>query len=106
MMTGVLIPFILLLAYELYFKWTGKESRSYKAYHHTLDQKEQDEILEQGGNNRQGRKIMASGILAIGILMIGLGAITDDGRLLVLGMGLAIALISITMFPNRIKTRL
>ncbi len=107
MMVGVLIPFFILVLFELYFIATNKEPIAYLRY---LDiqgkrvKKESLEVVTSEATNKKGRTIISSGILAIGILIIGLGIIADYANLLVTGMGIIISLIAIAMFPWRIKS--
>ncbi|MCK5705401.1 MAG: sodium transporter, partial [Cyclobacteriaceae bacterium] len=106
MMVGVLIPFFVLVLFELHFMATNKEQIAYLRYVDIRGKRVKRESLEvatSDATNKKGRTIIASGILAIGILIIGLGIIADYANLLVIGMGLIISLIAIAMFPWRIK---
>ncbi len=107
MMVGVLIPFILLVSFELYFLASKKEPKAYLKYLDIQGKRIKSESLEAATSdttNKKGRTIIALGISAIGVLLIGLGIIADYANLLVIGMGLIISLIAIAMFPWRIKS--
>ena len=107
MLAGALIPFVLLLITEIYFKIKKHEPTAYIEYKSALDARikmETSSEHSEKSTNKRGNRIIASGVLAIGILIIGLGLFADDGQFLVLGMGIVISIVAVYMFPKKSKT--
>jgi SSS family transporter len=107
MLAGALIPFVLLVITEIYFKIKKHEPTAYIEYKSALDARikmETSSEHSEKSTNKRGNRIIASGVLAIGILIIGLGLFADDGQFLVLGMGIVISLVAVYMFPKKSKT--
>jgi Na+/proline symporter len=99
MMTGVLVPLLLLIAAEIFLSTKKDESIDYEKYQKILKERTQRESEIGNDSNVAGRKIIASGILAIGILMCGLGVIADYANMLVITMGVIITVVAALIFP-------
>lgn len=107
MLSGALIPFVLLVITELYFMSAKKEPSAYLKYKEAFETRLENETkvgVPADASNKRGNRIIASGVLAIGVLTIVLGLFADTGQWLVLGMGACISLIAAYMFPKKSKT--
>lgn len=105
---GALLPLILMAAYEVYaskfkpaipLQFTEYESgRVERARERALDtQANRDEIAEAQRENRHGIRVIALGVLSIGILIAGFGAFADHGALWVSGIGVLVAIVGGTI---------
>ena len=100
MITGVLLPVIILVITELFFVFVKRTDPNYKKYLEikssratqelTTSQQESEEAIR---SNRYGKKVIGISISSAAILIIVLGIIASYGKFLVLGIG-ALLLIS------------
>ena len=107
MLVGVLIPLVLLILTELHFKIVKKQPISYLKYRSILDARITQDINDGHGENSsndKGNRIIASGVLSIGLLIIGLGLFAANGQVFVLAMGVSISVVAVYMFPKKSKT--
>ena len=99
MMTGVLVPLTLLIAVEIFLSGKSNESNDYKKYRKKLEERTQEESEIGKDSNVAGRKIIASGVFAIGILISGLGIMADYANMLVFIIGVIITVVAALIFP-------
>ncbi|TYK66259.1 sodium:solute symporter family protein [Colwellia echini] len=83
MLVGVLVPVVLLLIFELVGRYSGTVSGEYTLYQKLWRNKHQDateeEVADGATANSFARKILATGVIAIGLLLLGLGLWADKG---------------------------
>ena len=99
---GSVLPLILMAAYELFAIRKGEATEQYLDYETARvsrlqvesqsESREEDE-LESNRENSHGIRVIGIGVLATGCLIIALGAVSDQGRLLVMGVGAGVALV-------------
>jgi SSS family solute:Na+ symporter len=99
---GTILPLLLMTAYELYAMSKVSETQQYLDYESArvsrIEAESRDENLgddEQESNrgNRHGIRVIGIGILATGLLIAGLGAFSVEGRFLVVGVGICVAIV-------------
>lgn len=83
MATGVLFPVILLLLWEFYASWKKIEDPKFQICKVVEKQLEQKEVAVTVSDNSQSLKVLGFGIAASGSLIMTLGLVNDNGRLLV-----------------------
>ena len=104
MIVGVGVPILLLLIYELKFRIAPSENLMYEKYRMLESAKipeTQEEILQTQVNNRHGRKVIAIGILFIGILIMLIGVKTIQSGWIILIAGLLVLMLGIAMNPSK-----
>ena len=105
---GALLPLTLMAVYEVYaskFKlaipsqFTEYESsRLERERQRGLDTEvNREEIAEAQRENRHGIRVIALGVLSIGILIAGFGAFADHGALWVSGIGVLVSIVGVTI---------
>jgi SSS family transporter len=107
MLVGVLVPALLLALFELrayIFKSDNQQYLDYIKLHPELSIDDQEAIgtsnqIEQN-QNVYGRKVIASGIFLIGLLVIGLGAMAEHAQMLVCIVGVIISLFALAVKPK------
>ncbi|WP_339724386.1 sodium:solute symporter family protein [uncultured Paraglaciecola sp.] len=95
MMLGVITPVIWLIGFEVYYyrsRSTNPDYDNYIEYQLSRETQDAPNSEVQASDNTYSKKILSIGILAIGILLICLGAVTDSANAETLGVGLIIAL--------------
>ena len=102
MLLGALLPLSLLLAYELYAKFQNTISEDYIKYSKLS---RENEVLETSGaeQNTFGFKILAITLAVVGLLVMVLGLISEDSKMLVLAIGAIIMIIAFYIYPKRKK---
>ncbi len=104
MIVGVGIPILLLIYYEIKLRMAGKENLVYEKYKMlgsaSLSETPEEEIQTQE-NNRHGRKVIALGILFIGILIILIGVKTIQSGWIILIAGVLVLILGIVMNPGK-----
>ena len=99
---GALLPLLLMAAYEIYAftlkpaipqQFTEYESgRIERERARELDtQANREEIAEAQKENRHGIRVIAIGVLSIGVLIAAFGAFADHGAVWVSGIGILVA---------------
>jgi hypothetical protein len=104
MIVGVGIPILLLAFYEIKFRLSPSENLAYEKYlalepvrkHATLE----DE-LQTNADNRHSIKVIALGVLFIGVLIIIIGFKTIQSGWLILITGLLVLGLGIAMKPGK-----
>ena len=102
MLLGALLPLSLLLGYELYAKFQNIISEDYIKYSKLS---REDEVLETSGaeQNTFGFKVLAITLAVVGLLVMILGLISEDSKMLVLAIGAIIVIIAFCIYPKRKK---
>lgn len=101
MLAGALIPFVLLAGYELWAYTRGKVSRQYLAFAaREITEASKPEIESSGQQNRYGLKVLALMLGIIGLLIMVLGVIAAEARVLVMIMGGLLIGLSLRMHPQ------
>ena len=96
------MPLLLMTAYELYASRKVSATQQYLDYEservtriETEARKEDwiDDDRESDRENRHGIRVIGIGISATGVLITMLGAFSTEGRFLVVGVGMCVAII-------------
>jgi SSS family solute:Na+ symporter len=106
MMLGVITPVIWLIAFEIYYYRAGNvnpEYDNYIAYQSKRESKTAADNQEQVTDNVYGKKVLTIGIVAIGVLLVALGSVTDSANTETITVGLIIALPSLWFLLKRNK---
>ncbi|MCB0634411.1 MAG: sodium:solute symporter family protein [Saprospiraceae bacterium] len=100
MLAGAIIPFALLAAYELWARMQGKTSPEAERFAARIpDEATAGETEASGRQNTYGLKVLAIMLGLVGLLIISLGAIASEERLLVILMGTVLIGLSLWMHP-------
>lgn len=83
MATGVLFPVIILLLWEVYASWKNIEDPKHKLCKVIEKQQEIQTPIKATSDNTQSLKVLGYGISASGALIMALGLLNENGRLLV-----------------------
>lgn len=83
MATGVLFPVIILLLWEVYASWKNIEDPKHKLCKVIEKQQEIQTPIKETSDNTQSLKVLGYGISASGALIMALGLLNENGRLLV-----------------------
>lgn len=101
MLAGAIIPFALLVAYELWALMRGMTSREAEQFaERKMIESTEVEKESSGRQNTYGLKVLAIMLGLIGLLIISLGMIASDARLLVILMGTILIGLSLWMHPR------
>ena len=102
MLLGALLPLSLLLGYELYAKFQNTISEDYIKYSKLS---RENEVLETSGaeQNTFGFKVLAITLAVVALLVMVLGLISEDSKMLVLAIGAIIMIIAFCIYPKRKK---
>ncbi len=104
MILGAGLPACFLIITEIYFFLTKSGKTTYRLYKN-IRKKENSfyerELTNEDSDqtNMHGRRVIAAGILVIGLLFIGLGLLADFAQLLVGSMGGIICLLALLIWP-------
>lgn len=100
MILGVALPITLLFIFEITYRTKGVEFKE-----EALKAVVKSAYTQQAADaNTHGIKVMALGIIAVGILLSGLGIIADSSKLLIISVGSVILLLGAVMyFKNKRK---
>ena len=83
MATGVLFPVIILLLWEVYASWKNIEDPKHQQCKVIEKQQEMQAPIKATSDNTQSLKVLGYGIAASGALIMALGLLNENGRLLV-----------------------
>lgn len=83
MATGVLFPVIILLLWEVYASWKKIEDPKYQTCKIIEKQQEMQAPIKEISDNTQSLMVLGYGITASGTLIMALGLLNENGRLLV-----------------------
>lgn len=104
MLLGALLPFLLLGTYELWARQKGLISADYQNYQ--KQRKTQEEVSnrisgesDEEQQNTFGLKVMTLALLAVGLIIVALGALASNTNTLVMIMGVAVG--GVPLLVNR-----
>ncbi len=106
MMLGVGVPAVILLIIEIALRLKDKPETEYIKYLEftaTKHHQGSSSIIESAAENTQGLKMIATGIIATGLIIGGLGAMAENGKVYVLVMALLLLLIGYRILPKKSK---
>ncbi|MDN5200324.1 sodium:solute symporter family protein [Fulvivirgaceae bacterium BMA10] len=107
MILGVFCPVLVLAAFEVIFYLNKYHNQSYLIYQDIQNSKKDfEEETSEGEDNLHGKKVIAKGIIAIGIMMIVLGFLSENAWLLVSGMGMVICITGMAILLISTKNQL
>jgi Na+/proline symporter len=104
MIVGASLPAFLLLITEAYLYFTKSVKTQYRMDYEISKEKciinpKETKNDQSDQANLYGRKIIATGILVIGFLIVGLSLIADFGQLLISSMGGIICVLALMIWP-------
>ncbi|MGD1892499.1 MAG: sodium:solute symporter family protein [Cyclobacteriaceae bacterium] len=85
MITGVSVPILILVGYELYYRLQNQPEVVIFPTKSSSTSPEQAE--DEDANNQQGVRVIILGIFAVGVLITGLGLLADHGQTLISAVG-------------------
>jgi Na+/proline symporter len=101
MLAGALIPFVLLAGYEFWAYRRGQISAEYQAFaKRKIQTTTAAEQAASGAQNQYGLKVLAIMLGLVGLLIITLGLVAEDAKVLVIVMGSLLVGLSLRMHPN------
>jgi len=106
MLAGALIPFVLLLGYEIWARSTKKVSADYLRYKNLPVEEEMTEEDRESsdGQNRHGLKVLSLAMGAIGIILVLLGVISTGARLII-SIGVVILLFAVYIYRQSMNKK-
>lgn len=108
MILGVGVPACILLIIEIALRVKIKPETEYIKYLEFIANKPVQDVaamIESSAENNQGLKMIATGILATGLIIGGLGAMAENGKAWVLGMAVLLLLIGYKILPKKTKKK-
>lgn len=108
MMLGVGVPAFILFMIEIILRMRKYPETEYLNYLEFSKNKPLPEVVsstESEAENKQGLKMIALGILATGLIIGALGAMAQNGKAYVLGMGVLLLLIGYKILPKPFKVK-
>ncbi|BDD10120.1 hypothetical protein FUAX_25520 [Fulvitalea axinellae] len=99
MLLGALLPLGMLAAYELFAKAKGSVSREYEEYK-TGEKAQEAEMVSDKGQNEFGLKVLAVTLAVVGLMIVALGGYSEEGRILVVGVGAVILFLAAFIHPS------
>lgn len=106
MIVGVIVPILLLTFVELYNKFRNTSNEQYINYLKILASKPHDNTaIEDNKQNHYGRKIIAMGIVMIGVFIIMLGLLAEHSQVLVTSVGLLIGILAFFVMPTSMNRK-
>ena len=105
MIVGVGIPILLLAFYEIKFRLSPSENLAYEKYLalEPVKAATPEDELQTNADNRHSVKVIALGVLFIGVLIIIIGAKTFQSSWLILITGVLVLALGIVMKPRKKK---
>ncbi|MEM6846383.1 MAG: sodium:solute symporter family protein [Bacteroidota bacterium] len=100
MITGVSVPILILVGYELYYLLQNRSE--FVIFPTNSLGVEQEEYANADTDNQQGIRIIALGILAVGALITGLGLLADHAQMLISATGFVVLIMG-ALLANKIK---
>jgi SSS family transporter len=104
MVLGIIVPVLILAAFDLRFKLQNKSNHQYDQYLKIWKKKHSDQsVLEDKGSeeaNAYGRKMIGLGVFCIGLLISVLGMLAGEAQLLIQVTGWVIVLGSLAVIPR------
>ncbi len=111
MVMGVVVPMSIIAFFEIGLRLKKSSAIEFENYQRYLSLKidsiapTSDSSVDSEVENRFGKRMIAIGILATGLIIGGLGAIAVNGKVYVLGMALILLLIGYRILPKTSKIK-
>ncbi len=99
MIVGVGIAIVLLGIYEIWFAVVRPVNPAYERYIKLVQSAKAEAVTADEANNRQGKRVIAFGVLLIGLLTVVIGIVSADSGWVVLIFGIAILILGALMRP-------
>ena len=99
---GVVIPIILLAAFDIYAKSKKHSTIEYDKYQKIVSEKTSIEE-EVTISNKRGSRVIGIGVASTGLLILGLSTIAETGILLVSGMGVSVLLVGVFIIKKNLR---
>ena len=100
MITGVSVPILILVGYELYYRLQNQPKAVIIPASPSEDSSEQEE--NTNANNQQGTRVIALGILAVGALITGLGLLAGHAQMLISVVGFTVLALG-ALLANKVR---
>ncbi|MEP0367329.1 MAG: sodium:solute symporter family protein [Cyclobacteriaceae bacterium] len=98
MMLGVMSPLLLLCCYEVYFRvFAPKQGQEVSSITEPEEINESLETSSGNAENEHGLKVISWGIALVGIVVLLISFVAENGQAVVIAAGLAVAMIGIAM---------
>lgn len=100
MLLGATLPLGLLLGYELYARFKNMEDSSYADSISTKEEGQLSLVEDNTEQNSFGSKVLAVTLAIVGVLIIALGMLTRESRIIVMAVGAVVVLVAATIHPQ------
>ena len=102
---GALVPMVLLTVFEMYARSKNTSTAQHEAHQEIIRQKNLEPVEDSGEGNRKGGRVIGTGIISTGFLLIILSIIAKTGAILVAIMGVLVLLLgAVVIYKNRNKS--
>jgi len=109
MVVGVLVPVSIIVLFEIWLRLKNSPATEYENYQHYLSVKASHELDtpdttgSSADENKFGKRMIAIGILATGLIICVLGILAANGKVYVLGMSFLLLLIGLRILFKTLK---
>ena len=108
MILGVSVPAVFVAISEIWLRFIKAEGLEYVKFQQMVGKKiaienASDSAVESSGENKQGLRMIAIGILATGLIIGVLGIMASNGKIYVLGMSFLLLLIGFRILFKTLK---
>lgn len=108
MILGVTVPAVFVAISEIWLRFRKADGLEYSRFHQMVEKKmaietASDPTDESSGENKQGLRMIAIGILATGLIIAVLGLMAPNGKIYVLGMSFLLLLIGFRILFKTLK---
>jgi len=106
MVMGVAVPMSVIALSEIVLKLKNSSFTEFENYQRYLAAKTTSKVyssetsVDSDGENNFGKRMISIGILSTGIIITGLGALSNNGRIYVLCMGILLLFIGYRLYPK------
>lgn len=105
MLVGVFVPILILVGFEALYSLRKTTNQQYLDYRVSRPKESVQAIAEAKlsaeNSNQHGRRVIAGGAFCISLMLVMLGFIADKGGVLIAVIGVAVAIISVTILPRK-----
>lgn len=108
MILGVAVPAVFVVISEIWLRFTKADGAEYVKFQQSVEKKivienASDSAEESSGENKQGLRMIAIGILATGLIIGVLGIMAPSGKIYVLGMAFLLLMIGFRILFKTLK---
>ncbi|MBV5349494.1 hypothetical protein JZU61_07610, partial [bacterium] len=109
MVVGVIVPVSIIAIFEIWLRLKNSPATEFENYQHYLSVKASNELDtpdttgSSADENRFGKRMIAIGILATGVIIGVLGLMAPNGKIYVLGMSFVLLLIGLRILFKTLK---